>query len=471
MGNSNRLSYLAMIITYLSFSLIILIGHIRDQLGKIFIPGKFKKFYKHNNIPPLYTTFESFFIRRLYQRISDCWNRPIAGCPSIHLKIKERVSNDANNTFVFTGKIIDALNFGSYNYLGFGDVESLFKQTILSAVDEYPLNFAYPSSEFQAHETAQELESEIAEFLFQEDAIVYSMGYGTNTWAISALMANSLIFSDACNHASLITGMRLAKSEVVIFQHNNLQDLEKKLRFHLSQGKPESHRSWEKIFVIVEGIYSMEGTMVDLPELIRLKKKYKFYIYMDEAHSIGAMGRTGRGIAEYLGVNFRDVDLFMGTFSKSFGAAGGYIAGSKRIIDYLRRYSDGSEYAEQLPPVLCVQILETLRFIKSDTSRIEKLCSNTRYLREKLTRLKFPIIGHHGSPVVPILFNAPGKMAEFSRMCLAYGLGIVIVGYPATPVLGNRVRLCVSSSHTTEDIDTACKLMNRIGTVMGMKTR
>ncbi|EDL02946.1 serine palmitoyltransferase, long chain base subunit 2, isoform CRA_b, partial [Mus musculus] len=148
-----------------------------------------------------------------------------------------------------------------------------------------------------------------------------------------------LILSDELNHASLVLGARLSGATIRIFKHNNMQSLEKLLKDAIVYGQPRTRRPWKKILILVEGIYSMEGSIVRLPEVIALKKKYKAYLYLDEAHSIGALGPSGRGVVDYFGLDPEDVDVMMGTFTKSFGASGGYIGGKKELIDYLRTHS------------------------------------------------------------------------------------------------------------------------------------
>lgn len=461
--------YQTMILTYMAYSVIIIIGHLKDQFGKIFTPWRYKMFYDTDGFPPLYTTFESFFIRRIYRRIADCWNRPVVGFPGKVTYIQERISEDHNSTFNITGNILRTLNFGSYNYLGFGNRNDRIKRAVLEAVDKHDLNHPYPSIDNGPYPLVRELEREMADFIGTEDCIVHSMGFGTNTWTLSALLTDALVFSDVYNHTSLITGIKLTNANVVIFNHNDMRDLENKLIYSISQGQPETHRSWKKIFVLVEGIFSMEGTMAKLPELIELKRKYKFYLYIDEAHSCGAIGKTGRGICEHFQVDPKEVDILMGTFSKSFSSHGGYIAASKDLINYLRARSDGSLYAEQLPPLSCVQILECLRSIKEHPNKVTRLRKSTLYMRKKLKKLKFQIIGDEYSPVIPILICIPGKLGEFSRLALDMGLSVVVVGYPATPVILSRVRLCLSASHTKRDMKRALWVINHIGTVMGMK--
>lgn len=457
------------IATYISYFILLVIGHCRDQFGKIFTPYKFRFFLYDRKLPPLITLFDSFYIRRLYYRIRDCWNRPICGVAGRKIEILERISHDNNTTMEFTGEKLKVLNIGSYNYLGFAQNEGDVHDKVMESVDTLNTNYSYPTVDYKQNHVCRLLEKELADFLHKDDCIVFSMGYGTNTSTISALMKDSLIFSDEYNHTSLIKGMKLSGSKVVVFKHNSMTDLEQKLIYHISHGNPETKRSWDKIFVIVEGLYSMEGTVVKLRELVDLKAKYKFYIFMDEAHSIGAMGNTGRGICEYLGVDFSDVDLLMGTFSKSFGGFGGYIAANQDVIDFLVSNNENCLYGEQMSPIVAQQILQSLKTIRRDPTRLKKLHSNTVLIRSMLKKLKFYMLGDANSPVVPLLIPTPGKIAEVSRLCLERGVAVVVVGYPATPILLNRVRLCMSSSHTEDDIKKVVRVIDQIGSMIGMK--
>lgn len=195
-----------------------------------------------------------------------------------------------------------------------------------------------------------------------------------------------------------------------------MNDLEMKIRNAIISGQGNSKRQWKKIIIMVEGVYSMEGTIVNLPELIRIKKKYKTYIYLDEAHSIGALGSKGQGVVNYFNCNPNDVDVLMGTFTKSFGAAGGYIAGRKELIDYLRVHSCSSYYATAMSPVVAEQIISTIEAISNKDGsgdgprRIKQLAENTKYFRSKLTELGYHILGNDDSPVVPIMTYLPAKI-------------------------------------------------------------
>ncbi|KAF7683021.1 Serine palmitoyltransferase 2 [Astathelohania contejeani] len=459
--------------TYYSYLMLIIFGYIRDIFGIIFQPQNFRHLYRSNGIQPLYSIFESFYARRLYNRLKDCWNRPIRGVPGRKIQVLERISNDNNNTLQLTGNIIKCLNLSSYNYMGFATNEGSITKHVLEAVSLYPVNYAAPVIDIGLHPIIRELELTMAEFLYQEDCIVFPMGFGTNSCNIPVLLApGSLILSDELNHVSIITGSKMSFSTTCKFPHNNMKRLEELLIFHISQGQPGTHRDWDRIFVLVEGIYSMEGTIVKLPELIELKKKYKFYLFVDEAHSIGAIGKTGRGVCEYTGVDFRDVDILMGTFTKGFGSSGGYIAGNKKIINYLRRFSDFTLYGEQMSPIVAMQTLQALKCLKETKhgKRVtRRLHRNTREFRSRLEKLGFVLFGHKDSPVVPILICNPGKLAPFSRMCLERGVAVVVVGHPATPVITSRARICISASHTRSDILSAVNVINEVGSILGMK--
>lgn len=206
-------------------------------------------------------------------------------------------------------------------------------------------------------------------------------------------------------------------------------------------------------------LISMEGSIVRLPEVIALKKKYKAYIYLDEAHSIGAMGPRGRGIVDYFGCDPADVDIMMGTFTKSFGSAGGYIAGSHALINYLRVHSHAATHACSVQAPVGQQIVTSMKIIMGKTSpgegvrRIEQLAWNSRYFRKRLHQLGFIVYGNKDSPVVPVLVFMPAKLTLFCRLALQRGIGVVIVGFPATPIIESRVRFCLSASHTKAMLD------------------
>lgn len=220
----------------------------------------------------------------------------------------------------------------------------------------------------------------------------------------------------------------------------------------------------------------LEGTLCNLPKLVELKKKYKCYLFIDEAHSIGAMGPTGRGVCEIFGVDPKDVDILMGTFTKSFGAAGGYIAADQWIIDRLRLDLTTVSYSESMPAPVLAQTISSLQTISGEicpgqgTERLQRIAFNSRYLRLALQRLGFIVYGVADSPVIPLLLYCPSKMPAFSRMMLQRRIAVVVVAYPATPLIESRVRFCMSASLTKEDIDYLLRHVSEVGDKLNLKS-
>lgn len=357
----------------------------------------------------------------------------------------------------------ECVNLGSYNYLGFADDwHTTCKKQVLEALDQFPVNCASPGTENGYTDLHAELERYVAKFVGKQDAIVFNMGYGTNATGLPALMGpGCLVLSDALNHTSIVNGARASGATIRVFKHSNPAHLEDLLRTAVVEGQPRTHTPWRKIVVIVEGVYSMEGEIACLRDMLAITKKYKAYMYLDEAHSIGAMGKTGRGVCEYAGVDPAEVDVLMGTFTKSFGAMGGYIAGSREFIGHLRRYSGGSCATPSISPVVAAQILRAFKVIAGDdgtdvgATKLRALRENANYFRQGLRDMGAQVFGDEDSPVIPIMLYNPAKISAFSREALARGLAVVVVGFPATPVLLSRVRFCVSAGHDRETLDKA----------------
>lgn len=382
--------------TYLGYAVLIFFGHIRDLLAKLVGHGRYLRRatpYGSDDLDfyaPLLKSWENFYTRRLYHRIQDCFNRPIASSPGATIQVLERVSSDGNKTMSLLGTLDDldgdrqrqaysggpsfveasggrvarsCLNLGSYNYLGFADDWNVTcRKGVLASLDELPISSSSCRTEFGTTKLHKEVEEIVARFLGKEDALALNMGFNTNTTTIPALVARGdLLISDELNHTSIVNGARASGAAIRIFRHNDADHLEEILKEAIVMGRPRTRRPWNKIMVIVEGIYSMEGEYCNLFNVVRACKKYGAYVYLDEAHSIGAMGPTGRGCAEYCGVDPADIDIMMGTFTKSFGGMGGYIAGSKDVISFLRRRCAGSSYHNSLSPAVCQQVISSFK--------------------------------------------------------------------------------------------------------------
>ncbi|KAF7366513.1 PLP-dependent transferase [Mycena sanguinolenta] len=501
--------YYIVISTYISYLILICMGHIRDFLGKRFYPKGYQHLMPRDGYAPLNSDFDSFYTRRLKTRMDECFNQPITG--------------------IYTGTQTRVLNISSYNYLGFAQAKGGCADAVEESIKRYGVSSAGARLEGGSTDLHALAESLVARFVGQEDALISSMGFATNSAYIPALVGKGcLVISDELNHASIRFGVRLSGANVRMFKHNDMGALENLLREAISQGQPKTHRPWKKILVLVEGLYSMEGTIVDLPKVIELKKKYKFYLFVDEAHSIGAIGPNGRGVCDFFGISPRNVDVLMGTFTKSFGAAGGYVSGNKVLIDRLRVRGYLGAYGEAMAPPVLMQIVSsmasimgivapvpassssssltpssstsTLRLGNTDAdvhpgpaplslvpswlsldpslasgiegrTRLRRLTFNSRYLHKGLTKLGFITYGHPMSPVIPLLLYNPGKMNMFHRLMKEYktGIVVVVVSYPACALMTTRVRLCVSAAHTKDDIDTILRACDEIGDILDLK--
>jgi serine palmitoyltransferase len=469
--------YYFVLTTYISYLLLIFFGHARDFFGKRFGDKKrYQSLQPYNGYAPLNDDFDNFYVRRLKLRLDDCFARPTTGVPGRYINLIDRKSDDFNRTYKYTGTYTQTLNVSSYNYLGFAQSEGPCADAVEECVHKNGLSFASPRADSGTSELALEVEREVAQFVGKPAAMVFSMGYVTNAGSFPALVSKGcLILSDELNHASIRIGARLSGAVIRSFKHNNMDDLEKKLREAISQGQPRTHRPWKKILVAVEGLYSMEGTMVDLPGVLSLKRKYKFFLYVDEAHSVGALGPRGRGVCDYFGIDPSEVDILMGTLTKSFGANGGYIAGEKNVIDGLRVANAASLLGESATPSVLMQILTSLKMITGELvpgqgeERLQRLAFNSRYLRLGLKRLGFITFGHDDSPIIPIVLYHPGKMAAFSHEMLKRKISVVVVGYPATPLISSRARFCISSAHNKEDMDRILQACDEVGDILQLK--
>ncbi|PFH51177.1 hypothetical protein AMATHDRAFT_75144 [Amanita thiersii Skay4041] len=504
--------YYILLSTYISYLILIILGHIRDFVGKRLSPASYRHLIPRDGYAPLNSDFDSFYTRRLKARMDECFSQPVTGVAGRTIVLLDRISPDYNQTMILTGTRTRALNISSYNYLGFAQARGGCADAVEEAIKRYGVSTFGSRLEGGSSDMHTVGEALVARFVGMEDALICSMGFATNSTIIPALVSKGcLVISDELNHASIRFGVRLSGAHVRMFKHNNMKSLESLLREVISQGQPKTHRPWKKILLIVEGLYSMEGTMVNLPAILELKRRYKFYLFVDEAHSIGALGPHGRGVCDYFGVNPRSVDVLMGTFTKSFGAAGGYIAGNKVLVDHLRINGHSGPYAEAMTPPVLTQIIASMASImgiaaptlgqKEDeqlahpgpappsalpnwltlppalssgiegSSRLRRLAFNSRYLHHGLKKLGFITYGHPSSPIVPLLLFNPGKMCIFHRMMKDRQIPIivVVVAYPATPLVTSRVRFCVSAAHTKEDIDTILKACDEVGDVLDLK--
>ncbi|KAJ7541375.1 hypothetical protein O6H91_10G056900 [Diphasiastrum complanatum] len=457
--------YFVVLTTYFSYGLLFVIGHLRDFFRSLF----YKDRSTAEGYAPLCRDFEDFYTRRLYHRIQDCFNRPIASAPDAWIEVIGRVSRDNNQTLYRTYQNQRCLNLSSYNYLGFAASDEYCTPRVMESLETFSPSTCSTRIDCGTTVIHQELEEMVARFVGKPAAMVYGMGFATNSTTLPALIGKGgLIISDSLNHSSIVAGARGSGAKVQVFQHNILREA-------IAEGQPRTRRPWKKIIVVVEGIYSMEGELCRLSEIVSVTQKYKAYIYLDEAHSIGAIGKTGRGVCEHDGVDPAKIDVMMGTFTKSFGSCGGYIAGSKELITYLKHVSPGHIYATSMSPPAVQQVISALKVILGEDGsdrgarKLAQVRENSNYFRQELRRMGCEVLGDENSPVMPFMLYNPAKIPAFSRECLKRNVAVVTVGFPATPLLLARARVCISASHTKEDLDLGLEVISEVSDMAHLK--
>jgi len=503
-------SNLTVFSSILAFTILTITGRVRDLFSALFGRGR----YNHREsgfacddeelYAKLLNGWDNFFCRRVYHRIQDTFNRPVASNPGARIDVLERVSADGNKTMEILGSLdnLDSaaqkteyqkndhvvnlpggrtarrcLNLGSYNYLGFADNwDTTCRENVMESLEKFGIGASSAPLDFGTTSLHKELEKTVAEFLGKEDALALTMGFNTNQTTIPALVGRGdLIISDELNHKSIVNGVRASGAAIRTFRHNSSSHLEELMREAIIMGRHRTRQPWGKILVILEGVYSMEGEYCDLRRIVEVCKKYGAFVYLDEAHSIGAVGPTGRGVSEYTGVDTSDIDIMMGTFTKSFGGMGGYIAASKEIVDILRRKCSGSSCHNSLSPVVCQQVITSFNVIMGrdgtdiGKQKINTLRDNSNYMRMKLSEMGLLVLGNYDSPILPVMIYNNSKIAAFSRECMKRGLAVVVVGFPAVPLLLARARFCISAGHSRKELDSALQQIEEIANNIGIK--
>jgi glycine C-acetyltransferase len=302
------------------------------------------------------------------------------------------------------------------------------------------------------------LEAKIASLMRAEDAIVYSSGFVTNVATITALVREGdFVIGDAWNHASIVDGCKFSGATFLTFSHNDMASLEECL---IKAGR--SHK-----LVVVDAVYSMEGDIADLPGIVKLCKKHGARLMVDEAHSLGVIGRTGRGVQEHFGLNEDDIDVKMGTLSKALASAGGFVAGSKEMINFLRHNARGYLFSSALPAPQIAAADAAIDVMKREPVRVENLRRVVKQYLDGLKALGFSTFKSE-TAIVPIACGADEKAIEMTALCRQSGLYIVPVFYPAVPMNSSRLRTCVTASHTKEEIQMALEILAYAGRKTGL---
>jgi 8-amino-7-oxononanoate synthase/acyl carrier protein len=375
-----------------------------------------------------------------YQRLKSTMHMlTMTGVPNPYFSVHERVTND---TTMIGGR--ELVSFSSYNYLGMSG-DPAVAAAAKDAIDRFGTSVSASrlvSGEKTLH---RELEKGIAAWLGVEDAIVYVGGHATNETTIGHLFGpGDLIAHDALAHNSIIQGAILSGARRRPFPHNDWKALDELLT--------EIRNEYRRVLVVVEGVYSMDGDFPDLPKFIEVKQRHKAFLMVDEAHSIGTMGDHGHGIGEHFGINQKDVDLWMGTLSKSFGSCGGYIAGCKEVVEYLKYTAPGFVYSVGLSPSNCAAALASLKVLEREPQRVAKVQANAR-LFLKLARERGLNTGlGNNTPVVPVVIGNSMHALQLSRALFERGINVQPILYPAVEEEKARLRFFITANHTEDQI-------------------
>jgi 8-amino-7-oxononanoate synthase len=338
----------------------------------------------------------------------------------------------------------ELINYSTYNYLGMSG-DPIVSEAAQNAIARYGTSVSASrvvSGEKPLH---RELEQEIADFLGTEDCIAYIGGHAANVTTLGHLFGkNDLIVCDALSHNSIREGCKLSGATIIDFPHNDWQTLDR----ILSQRRHE----YEKVLITIEGVYSTDGDLAPLPEIIEVKKRHKVFLMVDEAHSIGVLGATGRGIGEHFGVNPADVDLWMGTLSKSFASCGGYIAGCRELVEYLKYTAPGFVFSVGMSPPNTAAALTAIKLLRAEPERVATVQHRAK-LFLKLSQSQGLDTGmSKDSPVIPIIVGEPYKAVQLYHALNLKGINVHPMVYPSVPYNASRLRFFISCTHTEEQI-------------------
>ncbi|PFA68110.1 glycine C-acetyltransferase [Bacillus sp. AFS015802] len=351
------------------------------------------------------------------------------------------------------------VNLSSNNYLGLATDERL-KKVAIEAVKEYGVGAGAVRTINGTLDLHVKLEEKLAKFKGTEAAIAYQSGFNCNMAAISAVMdKNDAILSDELNHASIIDGCRLSKAKIIRFGHSDMEDLRAKAKEAKESGQ------YNKIMIITDGVFSMDGDVCKLPEIVEIAEEFDIMTYVDDAHGSGVLGK-GAGTVKHFGLSDK-VDFQMGTLSKAIGVVGGYVAGTQNLIDWLKVRSRPFLFSTSLTPADVTACTEALDLIMNSTELQDNMWENSRYLKEELTKLGFDI-GNSETPITPVIIGEEQATQDFSKRLYEEGVYAKSIVFPTVPRGTGRVRNMPSAAHTKEMLDQAIAAYEKVGKEMGI---
>jgi glycine C-acetyltransferase len=372
-----------------------------------------------------------------------------------HLRVLE---GEQKPVATFDGK--EVINLSSNNYLGLTTHPKL-RRAAIDATRKYGVGSGAVRTITGTMKIHMELEEQIARFKKVEACVVFQSGFTANAGTVSAILGKEdLIISDELNHASIIDGCRLSRATIKVFKHKDVADCERVLK---------ETETWPgKKLLITDGVFSMEGDIADLPALCDLAERFNCIMMVDDAHASGVLGSRGRGTIDHCGVHGR-VDIQVGTLSKAIGAIGGYVCGSKDLIDFLYHRARPFLFSTSHPPSVTATCQAAFELLDSEAGGklVKKLWANTKFFKSKLKKLGFET-GESETPITPILVGDAGKAFEFSRELFSEGVLAMAIGFPTVPEGKARLRTIVTATHKRADLDRAAEIIGRVGKRIGV---
>ena len=352
---------------------------------------------------------------------------------------------------VIDGKKV--INLSSNNYLGFANHPRL-KKAAIAAIEKYGVGAGAVRPIVGNLTIHNELEAALVAFKREVAVMVFQSGFNCNAGVIQAVTdKGDLIISDELNHASIIDGTRLSKADKTIFKHSDMQDLERVLQ--------EKRNQYSQVLIITDGVFSMDGDIAKLPEIVNLAEKYNCLTYVDDAHASGVLGESGRGSVDHFHLHGR-VDFAMGTLSKAIGVVGGYVAGKQVSIDWLRNRARPFLFSTGMTPADAGACIEAIKMLSESTEYTDKLWANARFFKEKLSTLGFNT-GNSETPITPVIIGNEADTLLFSKKLFENGLFTGPIVFPTVPKGTGRVRCMVSAGHTPELLERAVAIFEKTG--------
>jgi glycine C-acetyltransferase len=353
----------------------------------------------------------------------------------------------------------ELINLSSNNYLGLATDERM-KEVAIEAIKEYGVGAGAVRTINGTLDLHVKLEEKLAEFKGTEAAISYQSGFNCNMAAISAVMdKNDAILSDELNHASIIDGCRLSRAKVIRFNHSDMEDLRAKAKEAKESGQ------YNKLMIITDGVFSMDGDVAKLPEIVEIAEEFDIMVYVDDAHGSGVLGK-GAGTVKHFGLSDK-VDFQMGTLSKAIGVVGGYVAGKQSLIDWLKVRSRPFLFSTAVTPADVAATIKSLELITNSTDLQDQMWENSRYLKEGLKKLGFDI-GNSETPITPCIIGDEKTTQKFSKRLNEEGVYAKSIVFPTVPRGTGRVRNMPTAAHTKEMLDNALAIYEKVGKELGI---